>query len=102
VPDQIDEEIERQIADFPLTPGGSIGEIRSGESARWTASFVLKARSEVMVGAVATFWTQGEDGPRGPYTYTYYEILSEAEDAHSLKTEGQLTGNQINSPAAKQ
>jgi hypothetical protein len=100
VPDQIDEEIEKQIANFPLTPGGLLGEIRSGELANWTASFVLKARSEDMVGAVATFWVQGEDGLRGPYTFTYYEILSEAEDAHSLKTEGQLTGNQISSPAA--
>lgn len=100
VPDQIDEEIGKQIANFSLTAGGLIGEIRSGERANWTGTFVLKARSEDMAGAVATFWTQSEDGPRGPYTYTYHEILSEAGDAQSLKAQAPLTDNQLNSPAA--
>jgi hypothetical protein len=92
---EIDEEIGNRIADFAPTVGGFIGELRPGESSHWNADFVLRARPENMAGAVLTFWARGENEPFGDFTHTRTELLSEAEDAASLKAQGPQSAREM-------
>jgi hypothetical protein len=88
IPYKFDEEVEKRITEFPRTVGGLVGEIPPGGLRHWNADFVLRARPENMAGAVITFWARGEKEPFGrPYTYTRIKMLSDAEDAPSLRAQ---------------
>lgn len=83
--DAIDKEIADTIEQFPPMSGGFCGELRVGESSHWNADFVVRARPEDMVGAVASYWAKGEGEQYFFDTQTRTELLSEAEDTAPLK-----------------
>jgi hypothetical protein len=114
---EIEAEIAKQIAqigDFTPIAGQFVGVIRAGGSSHWNADFVLRAHPEDMAGAVVTFWERGDSRDQLIYTpdliytvpdltythshglsYTHSrtELLSEAEDALSLKAQHPLTSH---------
>jgi hypothetical protein len=83
--DRVDDKIAREIEKFTPMSGGFCGELRPGESSHWNADFVIRARPEDMVGAVATYWAKGEGESYFLDTQTRTELLSEAEDTAPLK-----------------
>jgi hypothetical protein len=94
-PPQIDDELAKVIADFTPIAGGFVGVLLRGGSSHWNADFALRARPENMAGAVITFWERGENDQFVSSVQSRTELLSEAEDASSLKAQDQHTAAKV-------
>jgi hypothetical protein len=95
---EIDPELKKAIADFPVTAGGIPGTIEPNESHEWNAGFILRARPTNIVAAVIMFWATDESNGLRVFEQTRSELLSEAEDASAARVESPapfLSANEI-------
>ena len=82
-------DLAKAIESFTPITGNFVGVIPRGGSSHWNADFALRARPENMAGAVITFWERGENYQYMTFTDSRTELLSEAEDASSVKAQDQ-------------
>jgi hypothetical protein len=89
----IDDEIKNDIQAFPPLAVDFAGTLRSGATTDIGLHFLIRSRPDAVAGAVITLWDRTANSSHNRTAssssdrqiYTNIELLSEAEDARSLK-----------------
>jgi hypothetical protein len=98
--DEDHDHIFKSLKRFPHEPGYFVGVLTPGRSADWVADYVLRAHSEDATAVVFTYWTRTQHDPLKYSVLSQYELLSEAKDAPSIKTQETLLDTSVNNSGA--